>query len=135
MAEETDPEVRISGMAVQSGELEYRLANRRLAVVWPDHCLHIFESEEDYRNPEIEPIEVVSPSPEAGVPSPEPEKLTSELKKKYLSKGGRCCPYCDSSAIESEPHDTDNDYHLRKVTCECKKSWIDFYVLTDVMED
>jgi len=33
----------------------------RRYVVWGDGCLHIFESNADYENPEVEPIAVISP--------------------------------------------------------------------------
>lgn len=51
-----------SGDAVQNGELEYTLPDGRVAVVWGDLYLHIFDSMEDYANPEIEPIAVIAPT-------------------------------------------------------------------------
>jgi len=62
-------------------------------------------------------------------------KITEEQKKKYVENGGRTCPFCGSTEIDSDSLDADGSVAIAKVEClDCHKVWEDIFTLTGIGE-
>ncbi|KKK93833.1 hypothetical protein LCGC14_2688910 [marine sediment metagenome] len=44
--------------------------------------------------------------------------MTVEQKKKYLSRGGVCCPYCESRSIQQLSSEDEGYYVIECLICE-----------------
>ena len=52
--------------------------------------------------------------------------------KKYLEYEGRMCPFCDSTILDADHMDFEDNYGWRSVICQdCKEIWVETYTLTD----
>jgi transposase-like protein len=57
-------------------------------------------------------------------------------RKGYLKSGGNICPHCGSFAISAGHISSEGREATQEVACqECKKNWVDVFVLTDVLEE
>ena len=59
--------------------------------------------------------------------------MTEEQKKKYLSRGGVCCPYCESRSIQQLSSEDEGYYVIECLICE--KQWTDIHKLVDVLPE
>ena len=62
--------------------------------------------------------------------------LSKAQKKKYLSRHGYICPYCNSGDLKALGRpSTDDGRATQDVQClDCGKIWTDVYTLSDIEE-
>ena len=61
--------------------------------------------------------------------------LTKEKKESYIHGGYNCCPYCDSTEVESGRAEKDDNWAEAPVKCnDCGEEWTDVYTLVDIKE-
>ena len=63
-------------------------------------------------------------------------KLTKQMEKEYIKKGGIRCPYCRSEDIQTVSSIEADDYGAtQRVDCRnCKEEWTDIYKLVGIIE-
>jgi transposase-like protein len=63
--------------------------------------------------------------------------MNQKQKALYLQNRGSKCPYCQSENVENSGNrEFDEDWATNEIAClDCQKTWKDFYLLSDVIED